>query len=366
MEATFSRRELIRLLAGGAGLARFEAGQKQFSLEYPNGLAVSSDGRLFISDIGSHRVLRLERSGRLTHIAGTGNGGFSGDEGTAVSARLNGPHDLLFDNSGNLLIADTLNHRIRRVDRSGIITTIAGNGKSAFAGDGGPATEASLNGPQGMALDNIGNLLIADTWNHRIRRVDRSGIISTIAGTVPGFGGDGGPASACQINLPMAVVASPDGSVFLSDAANSRIRRIDADGTIRTIIGFGPGQDLYGAGFSGDGGPPEKARIFSATDLKLDSAGNLYISDSGNHRVRLVRDGLITTIAGSGRQGAGGDSGSAVDCELNTPQKICHDRDGSLFIADRANRRIRKVDSRGIIRTIAGSGAAAGMMLDRR
>lgn len=366
MDATFSRRELIRLLAGGACLARLEGGQKKFSLEYPNGLAVSSDGRLFISDIGSHLVLKLERSGRLTHIAGTGEGGFSGDGANAGNARLNAPHDLLFDKSGNLLIADTWNHRIRRIDRSGIITTIAGNGKAAFAGDGGAATDASLNSPQGIALDGEGNLLIADTWNHRIRRIDRDGRISTIAGTVPGFGGDDGPASACQINLPMAVVAAPDGSIYLSDAANSRIRRIDADGTIRTIIGFGPGQDLYGAGFSGDGGPPDKARIFSATDLKLDAVGNLHISDSGNHRIRIVRNGVITTIAGSGRQGYDGDSGAAVKSDLNTPQKICLAGDGSLFIADRANRRVRKVDSRGIIHTIAGGGDPAGMMFDRR
>lgn len=261
-----------------------------------------------------------------------------------------------------MLIADTYNQRIRRIDRQGIITTLAGNGTAAYTGDNGPALQASLNNPQGLAFDAAGNLLIADTYNHVIRRVDRAGTITTLAGTVPGHGGDGGPASKAQINLTMAVAAAPDGSIYISDAANSRIRRVAPDGVIQTIVGYGPAQDTYGGGYAGDGGPAAKGKIFSATDLKLDAAGNLYLVDSGNHRVRAVRNGTITTLAGSGKLGSGGDGGPATAAELNTPQKIALAKDGSFFIADRANQRIRKVDSRGVITTIAGTGKPAGMM----
>jgi len=333
-------------------------------LIYPNGLALDDKGDLHISDIGAHRVLKLDSRGRLTVIAGTGEGGFGGDGGPATKARLFAPHDLAFDSAGDLLIADTFNHRIRRVDRRGTITTVAGDGKSAYSGDGGPATQASLNTPQGIAFDREGALLIADTFNHVVRRVDRDGKIATIAGTVPGHGGDGGDAKKAQINLAMAVAVSPDGAVYVSDAANSRIRRVSPDGVIQTVVGYGPAQDTYGAGFAGDGGPAEKAKIFSATDLKFDAAGALYISDSGNNRIRVIRAGVVTTVAGSGRQGFSGDGGKALEAELNTPQKIAVAKDGSLFIADRANHRVRKVDTRGAIITIAGAGQGSGMMLD--
>jgi sugar lactone lactonase YvrE len=337
-------------------------------LIYPNGLAFDNKGDLHISDIGAHRVLKLDRRGRLTVIAGTGEGGFGGDGGPATKARLFAPHDLAFDSAGDLLIADTFNHRIRRVDRRGMITTVVGDGKAAYSGDGGPATQASLNTPQGIAFDREGALLIADTFNHVVRRVDNSGKIATFAGTVPGHGGDGGVAKLAQINLAMAVAAAPDGAVYISDAANSRIRRVASDGVIQTMVGYGPAQDTYGAGFAGDGGPPEKAKIFSATDLKFDASGALYISDSGNHRIRVIRGGVITTLAGSGRQGFRGDSGKALDADLNTPQKIAVAKDGSLFIADRANHRVRKVDARGAIVTIAGegkpTGRRAGMIFD--
>jgi sugar lactone lactonase YvrE len=333
-------------------------------LVHPNGLALDGKGDLYISDIGSHRVLKLDSRGRLIVIAGTGEGGFSGDGGSATKARLFAPHDLAFDAEGNLLIADTYNHRVRRIDRQGVITTVAGDGKAVYSSYGSAAPKNSLNNPQGIALDRAGNILVADTFNHVVRRIDRHGAMTIFAGSVAGYGGDGGPATEAQMNLPMAVTVAPDGAVYVSDAANSRVRRVSTDGKIQTVVGFGPAQDTYGAGFAGDGGPPEKAKIFSATDLKFDAAGNLYISDSGNHRIRVVRGGIITTLAGSGRQGFGGDGGKALDAELNTPQKIAIAKDGAVFIADRANRRVRKVDARGVILTIAGAAKTTGMMFD--
>lgn len=194
-----------------------------------------------------------------------------------------------------------------------------------------------------------------------MRRVDRQGIITTLAGSKPGFDGDGGAANRAQLSLPMAVAVAPDGSVYISDAGNSRIRRVTADGKIQTVVGYGPAQDTYGACFAGDGGPAEKAKIFSATDLKFDAAGQLYLADSGNQRLRVVRDGVINTLAGSGRAGFSGDGQLALAAELNTPQKIALSKDGSVFIADRANGRIRRVDSGGRILTIAGAGKPTGL-----
>jgi sugar lactone lactonase YvrE len=329
------------------------------ALNSPNGLALNAQGQLFISDVGAHRIFKLDQRGRLSVVAGTGAGGFAGDGGPATQAQLFAPHDLLFDAAGNLLIADTYNQRIRRIDGQGIITTLAGNGQAAYTGDGGPARQASLNNPQGLALDRRGNLLIADTYNHVVRRVTPDGTIATLAGSVPGHGGDGGPAIKAQINLTMAVAAAPDGSVYLSDAANSRIRRVAPDGTISTVAGFGPAQDTYGGGFAGDGGPAEQAKLFSATDLKCDAAGNLYLVDSGNHRVRVIRAGIIKTVAGAGTLGFSGDGGPALAAQFNTPQKLALAPDGSLYLSDRANHCVRKVDASGLIRTIAGTGKAA-------
>lgn len=322
----------------------------------PNGLALDAQGTLYISDIGTHQVVKRARDGRLTVVAGTGVGGFNGDGGPAARAQLFAPHDLAFDADGNLLVADSFNHRIRRIDRRGVITTVAGAGASAYRGDGGAAAAALLNGPQDVAVDRHGGLLIADTYNNVVRRIDRAGIITTFAGSEPGLAGDGGPATKAQINMPTAVAVAPDGTVYISDAGNSRIRRVALDGSIQTIAGSGLGSGLGGAGFAGDGGPADKSKAFSAMGLFCDASGTLYISDSGNNRVRAVRSGVIDTLAGSGQAGFGGDGGKAVAAFLNTPQKIVVGAAGRLFIADRANGRVRMVDTVGVISTIAGDG----------
>src|SRR5215510_1876526 len=238
---------LCFLLAGIAlmALPRQQVQQKPAApvrLIYPNGLALDDKGDLYISDIGTHRILKLNRLGRLIVIAGTGEGGYSGDGGPAIKAQLNAPHDLVFDAEGNLLIADTFNHLIRRIDRQGVITTVAGSGKAPYTGYGAPAPKDTLNNPQGVAVDGAGNILIADTYNRVVRRLDRSGTLTVIAGSVGGLSGDGGPATEAQLNLPMAVTIGSDGGVYVSDAANSRVRRVKADGKIQTVVGFGGGE----------------------------------------------------------------------------------------------------------------------------
>jgi hypothetical protein len=358
----------IMLLLTGSASTGWQTGGKSrlaaIKLVYPNGLALDDKGDLYISDIGTHRILKLNRRGRLTVIAGTGEGGYGGDGGPAINALLNAPHDIAFDAEGNLLVADTFNHRIRRIDRQGFITTIAGSGVAPYTGYGSAAPKDTLNNPQGVAVDRAGNILIADTYNRVVRRLNRDGTMTVVAGSVVGLSGDGGPAIEAQLNLPMAVTAGPDDSVYVSDAANSRIRRITADGKIQTVTGFGGGDGIGGAGFAGDGGPAEKARLFSPADVKSDTAGNLYISDSGNNRVRVIRGGVITTIAGTGRAGFGGDGKEAGASELNTPQKLAVAKDGSVFVADRANHRVRKINARGFIMTVAGEGDPTKTLLD--
>ena len=323
----------------------------------PAAVAVDNAGNLYIVDPSSERIRRVDASGVITTIAGTGGRGYSGDGGPAVEAQLYGPAAVAVDNVGNLYIADTGNARIRRVDVSGIITTIAGTGERGYSGDNGPAVEAQFRGVGAVAVDNVGNLYIADSWNHRIRRVDASGIITTIAGTgEQGYRGDGGPALEAELSEPVVLAFDSSDNLYIADRGNSRIRRVDASGIITTIAGTGE------RGYRGDGGPALEAELYEPSGLAVDSSDNLYIADSLNHRIRRVdTSGTITTIAGSGHVGFlgggyGGDNGPAVKARLAQPKGVAVDDAGNLYIADTHNHRIRGVDASGIITTIAGTG----------
>lgn len=306
----------------------------------PRGLTMDAAGNLYVSDWTDHadRICKISPRGIATTFAGNGNEGFSGDGGPATGASLNGPKALAVDAIGNLYIADVANDRIRKVDLHGIITTVVGNGRQGFSGDGGLATDASLSRPNGVAVDGAGNIYVADTLNHRIRKVNHQGTITTVAGNgVPGFSGDGSRATSASLNHPDSVVVDAHGNVFIADTRNSAVRKVNSDGNISTIAGNGA------PGFSGDGGPATSASLDYPIGLALDASGNLYIADTGNSRIREIgTNGVITTVAGNGHAGFAGDGGRAVLASLHNPHGVAVDRLGALLIADSLNYRIRK------------------------
>jgi RHS repeat-associated protein len=284
-------------------------------------------------------------------MAGTGTRGYSGDGGPAAEAQLNCPYGVAVDAAGNIFIADSSNHCIRKVDASGIITTVAGTGTWGYSGDGGPAAEAQLYYPQGVAVDAAGSIFIAD-GNHCIRKVDASGIITTVAGTGTwGYSGDGGPAAEAQLGWPRGVAMDTAGSIFIADSGNDRIRKVDASGIITTVAGTGTW------GYSGDGDPATEAQLKSPRGVAMDTAGNIFIADSSNQCIRKVdASGIITTVAGTGTGSYRGDGGPATEAWLYYPHGVAVDAAGNIFIADKWNQRIRKVDASGIITTVAGTG----------
>jgi sugar lactone lactonase YvrE len=291
----------------------------------------------------------------LTTVAG-GGGLDLGDGGPATKAGFCGTSDVTLDAEGNMYIADggiycsgPGGYTVRKVNPAGTITTVAGTGVPGFSGDGGPATKAQLNVPFAVAVDREGNLYITDENNYRIRKVDKDGIITTFAGTGEGgYSGDGGPATSAQLRDPGNMTFDARGNLYLADY--SSVRKIDPSGTITTFAGTGQ------AGFSGDGGPATEAKL-TALDVALDGRGNMYITDTKNQRIRKVdKDGIIHTVAGSGKKGYSGDGGPATEAALNDPWGIAVDGEGNLFFGDHHNSVIRKVDSDGTIATVAGTG----------
>ena len=306
----------------------------------PRGVALDAAGNLYIADSSNNRVRKVTPGGTITTAAGNGQFGYSGDGGPATSATIVQPYAVALDGAGNLYIADYGNNRIRKVTPGGTISTVAGNGTFGAAGDGGPATSANLNRPYSVAVDTAGNLYIADFGNQRIRKVTPGGIISTVAGNGgTGFSGDGGPAISAQLNSPWGVAVDSAGNLYIADNQNNRIRKVTPGGTISTVAGNGT------IGFSGDGGPATSARLSNPRGVLVDSAGNLYIGDSFNHCIRKVTPGgTISTVAGlGGNPGFSGDNGPATSAELTYPEGMALDAAGNLYIADSTNHRVRKV-----------------------
>ena len=287
------------------------------------------------------RILKVDGAGIITTVAGTGEIG-SPDDGEgepATAAALYQPLGVAVDGAGNFFIADRFGRRIRKVDGAGILTTVAGTGARGFSGDGGPATDAALNSTNGVAVDGAGNLFIADSGNNRIRKVDGAGIITTVAGGGGrGFSGDGGPATAAALRFPLGVAVDGAGNLFIADSSNNRIRKVDGAGIITTVAGTGA------FGFSGDGGPATDAALGFPEGVAVDGAGNLFIANASSRRIRKVDGaGTITTVAGTGAFGFSGDGGPATAAALASPIGVAVDGAGNLFIADEDNRRIRAV-----------------------
>jgi len=344
----FSTRTVVSLASpAGIGVA---AGAGNWSLSVEHRL-LSGSGIIERGD-GESRKLPTNL---IETVAGNLSGGFplfGGDGGPATEALLNFPEEITVAPDGSLYIADASNNRIRRVSPTKIIDTVAGDGFFGFGGDGGPAVDASLNVPRGVAVAADGSLYIADTANHRLRRVRPDGTIETVAGTgTQGFSGDGGPATQAQLDFPNSVAIGPDGSVYIADNFNHRIRSVSPDGTIDTIAGTGT------SGFSGDGALATDAELSFPSGVAVGADGAVYIVDLNNDRIRRVgTDGTIETIAGNGSSGSGGDGGPATDAQLDRPEALAVGADGAVYIAEGFGDRVRRIAPGGIIDTVVGNG----------
>jgi uncharacterized protein (TIGR03437 family) len=321
--------------AGDGGMALNAA------LNLPKGLAIDGAGNIYIADTQNFRVRKVNPAGMITTVAGNGVNAGSGDGGQALNASISDVTGVAVDPAGNLYITDDSSRRIRKVTPNGIITTIAGLGVQGFSGDGGPATAALVGRAVAVALDSAGNLYFADSVNQRVRKIDRNGIITTVAGTgIDGYTGDGGPATAAQLGFPIGVAVDGAGNLYIADGDNNRVRKVTPAGIISTVAGNGNG------GFAGDGGQAINASINIPSDLAVDAAGNLYIADAGNNRVRRVdTSGIITTVAGTSDNGYSGDGGSATQAMLNYPWGLAVDPSGRVYIGDRVNSRVRSLSA---------------------
>ena len=315
-------------------------------LSSPNGMVIGADGSVYIADSTNHRIRRIGLDNIITTVAGNGLAGYSGDGGLATAAQLNYPIDVALGPDGSLYIADSGNSRIRKVTPLGIITTVAGAGPGGSA-DGKPATEVHLNSPYGIAVGPGGSLYIAEFYGHRVRRVGPEGIITTAAGTgAGGFGGDGGLATGTQLNNPLGLAVSRDGSLYIADKSNQRIRRVGIDGTITTVAGNGS------SGHGGDGGPASQAQLHNINRIAVGPDDSLYIADSNygffdytrGMYVRRVRpDGIMTTVAGSDIWGDGGDGGSASQARFGAIEGVAIGPDNRVYISDNYFMRVRQV-----------------------
>ncbi len=332
---------IIRTVAGG-GTSIAETGDSalDITLNRPSQVVASATGGYYILETGYNRVLYVDPGGKVEAVAGDVTAGFSGDGGDARDALLNNPGGMDVDGNGNIYIADTYNHRVRMIDQSGIINTIAGSNQAGFFGDGQPATEAGLHTPVDVAADPFGKVYISDQDNNRIRMVDLDGIIQTVGGTGEfSFNGDDIRATDANILEPAGIDSDPEGNIYIAVAGHHMIRRIDIDGKIKTVAGSGI------SGFLGDGGNAVSASLFSPQDVYVSADGkSFYLADTSNHRVRFVdENGDIFSVAGNGEPDYNGDGLFATEASLRYPGGVSMDPFGNLYIADTNNARIRRV-----------------------
>ena len=377
--------------SGAIGFAGDAGPATKSALFAPQAVAVDPSGAYYLADSGNMRIRKVDTSANINTSAGNGSFGFGGDGSSATSGSLGLPTGVALDGQGNIYIADTFNYRIRKVTSSGNISTVAGNGNISNSGDGGPATWAQLNGPAGVAVDKAGNgyisdsrnsvmriaskssisslgggslvyprgsaadgsgnVYVADTLDNRVRRIGADGSVTTFAGSgTAGYGGDGGPAGSAMLTSPSAVAVDPAGNVYIADFGNNRVRKVGADGNIVTIAGSGL------QGFAGDGAAATQAGLNGPLGLAADASG-VYIADSGNNRIRKVTpDGNINTIAGTGVPTYGGDSGLAINTSIVNPTGLAVDSSGTLYFTD-GGAYVFRIDTSGVVTTIAGNGS---------
>jgi hypothetical protein len=322
--------------SGARGYAGEDVPATDASLWSPYGVAVDALGNFFIADEDNVRIRKVDTNGIITTVAGNGATGYSGDGGQATNASV-WPVDVAVDASGNIFIADQFDSVIREVQTNGIISTVAGDGSQGYSGDGEAATNASLSGPTGVAVDVFGNIFIADESNSRVRKVGVNGIITTVAGNGSDTdSGDGGLATKAGVVFPNGVAVDASSNLFIAES--TRIRKVDAAGIISTVAGNGT------SGYSGDGGPAIEARLSNPANLTVDTSGNILFADTYTNRIRKVgTNGIISSIAGNGSPGYSGDGGPATNASLTFPSAVAVDPSGNLFIADWYNNRVRKV-----------------------
>ena len=330
---------------GNAGYSGDGGAATSAALYNPRGIVSDPAGNVYFCDFTNNRVRKISTNGTITTVAGTGTPGYNGDNIPGTSAELNQPYRVALDPAGNLYIADPGNNRIRKLAPNGIITTVAGNGTANYTGDGGLATSATLDYAEDAVIDVFGNLFIADSSNNVIRKVSTSGIITTVAGNGYGAGagygnytGDGGLATHATLYNPVSIAVDPAGDIFISDQLNNVIREVNPSGIINTVAGNGV------FSFGGDGGPAIKAEFGYPAGVALDAAGDLYIVDVNNDRLRvMLANGTIYTVAGNGSAGFGGDGGPALSAELNAPRSVAVGTFGDVYIADFSNNRVRQL-----------------------
>ena len=325
----------VQAFSGDSGLA-VNAG-----LFAPYDIALDGSGNYYIADGYNNRIRKVNSAGIITTIAGRDTAGYNGDNILAINAQLYRPAGITCDHAGNIYFADAFNNRVRKINTAtGIITTIAGNGSSIYNGDDIAADSAGVYNPHRVAIDTAGNIFITDWGNHRIRKVNTAGVITTIAGTgIAGDNGDNGPADTAEIDEPYGIAVDNSGNIYFADLAKNKIRAINAGGTIITIAGTG----AYG--FAGDGGAVDTAEFKNPSGIAVDAIGNIYIADGLNQRIRkvTVSTGVITTIAGNGIHGYTGDHGLAINAEMADPVGITLDAAGNIYVVDFGNNCIRYI-----------------------
>lgn len=312
-------------------------------LNNPFGVVIGPDGAIYFCDTMNHVIRRIDQSGVITTIAGSGRKGYSGDGGSAIKAELNEPYEVRFDQQENLFFVERMNHVVRKVDRrTQIITTVAGTGKPGFSGDGGKAIQAAMNQPHSIQFDSKGNLFICDILNHRIRKVDmKSAVITTFAGTgekkpTP----DGAKIAGTPLNGPRAIDFDRQGNLWLALREGNAVFKLDLKaGTIHHIAGTGK------QGFTGNGGPANLATLSGPKGLSIAANGNVYLADTESHSIRMIdlKKMTIDVVAGTGQKGNGGD-GDPLQCAMARPHGIFADKTGKIFIGDSEAHRVRVID----------------------